>query len=148
MKTARLFILVFFLGISLMTPSCGKKEPPSLPRKAFSLSVVDLSGEWTEGFIGLKGVLPEDPESKRAAERVQGCRVYYGQYPLDRPPCPGCPIEYPNRREFGAEVITEQGFSCKLPADKSGQIYFLKVHLIGPNNTVGPPSERVKVIVE
>lgn len=148
MKKARLSIPVFFLGIFLLMPSCGKKEPPFLPRKAFSLTVVDLKAEWADGFIGLKGKLPEETDSKRAGERIRGCRVYYGQHSLDKPPCPGCPIEYIHRRDFGTEVITEKGFSCKLPADESGQVYFLKVHLIGPDNTVGPPSARVKVIVE
>jgi hypothetical protein len=79
---------------------------------------------------------------------AQGCRVYYAQYPLDNAPCAGCPIEYHGYQEFGPEVITEQGFFCKVPAEISGQVYFLKVRLIGPEQTEGPSSDTVRVMVE
>ncbi|MBW1768155.1 MAG: hypothetical protein JRJ65_14060, partial [Deltaproteobacteria bacterium] len=136
----RKFIIPSLLiGILLALPMCGKKGPPLLPQKEFPYRVTDLMGEWSEGRILLKGKILGSSGSKKAKD-IMGCRVYYGQYPLENPPCDDCPIEYHESLEFGAEVITEKDFSCIVPEKREGQIYFFKVHLIGPEGILGPPS--------
>ena len=148
MNHVRLIMPFLFLGILLASASCGKKAPPFLPKKEFSAKVVNLRGERVNGYIFLKGDVNGLEGPKEAMEQVRGCRVYYAQYPLKDPPCDGCPIEYHGHHTFGPEVITEEGFFCRVPGKIKGQIYFFKVDLIGPDETVGPPSERVKVVVE
>jgi hypothetical protein len=139
---------LLFLAILLALSSCGKKGPPFLPRKSFPARVVDLRAEWSEGYVLLKGNIAGLKGPSKAAEQVKGCRVFFAQYPLGRPPCEGCPIEYQGSRAFGEGVVTEEGFSCKLPAKVKGQIYFFEVRLVGPEGAVGPPSDMVKVIAE
>ena len=148
MNHVRLIIPFLFLGILLASASCGKKAPPFLPKKAFSAKVVDLRGKWVNGYFSLKGDINGLEESKEVMGQVRGCRVYYAKYPLKDPPCDGCPIEYLGHHTFGPEVITEQGFSCRVPGKIKGQIYFFEVHLIGSDEGVFPPSERIKVVVE
>ncbi len=148
MNRVLLIIPFLFLVILFAGTSCGKKTPPFLPKKEFSAKVANLRGEWVKGNILLKGDISGLKKPKRALGQIKGARVYYGQYPLKTPPCDGCPIEYHGDHEFGAEVITEEGFFCKVPVEKKGQIIFLKVHLFGPEGAMGPPSNRVKVIVK
>ena len=83
-----------------------------------------------------------------APKEVEGARVYYAQYPLENPPCEGCPIEYQGHHSFGAEVVTEDGFRCRVPVKVQGQVYFFRVNLIGPSEAMGPSSDMVKVVVE
>ncbi|MGD2127610.1 MAG: hypothetical protein PVG99_16145, partial [Desulfobacteraceae bacterium] len=144
MNDRRSWIPLIVLGMFLASPSCGKKGPPFLPQKAFDIGVEDLQGEWTEGYALLKGNVRGHEEPKRL---VKGSRVYYAQYPLDKPPCEGCPIEYQGYRDLGPEVMTETGFSCKVPARMRGQVYFFKVHLVGKDGVLGPPSKTVQVTV-
>jgi len=139
---------LLFCASLLFATACGKKEPPFLPQKAFSVSVVDLKGEWGEGYIFLSGKINDPVEPKEAMTVVKGCRVYYGQYPLDNPPCAGCPIKYHGYHGFGPEVITEKGFFCKVPGKRKEHIYYFEVKLVGPDGNLGPSSNRVKVSVE
>jgi predicted small lipoprotein YifL len=141
-------IPVLFVGILLGIAACGKKGPPFLPQKDVPVRVSDLEGEWADGNIVLKGKISGVKDAKEAKEQVKGCRVYYGQYPLDDPPCDGCPIKYQGYQTFGSEVISEEGFRCKLPVKDRGQIYFIEVHLIGSKGRLGPPSNRIKVVVK
>ena len=148
MNRVLLIIPFLFLVILFAVTSCGKKTPPFLPKKEFSAKVANLSGDWVEGNILLKGDISGLKKQKRSPKQIKGSRVYYGQYPLETPPCDSCPIEYHGYHGFGSEVITDEGFSCKVPVEKKGQIHFLKVHLIGPEGAMGPPSNRVKIIVK
>jgi len=136
------------MGILMGIAACGKKGPPFLPQKEFFVKVEDLEGEPVNGHIVLKGNISGHKGPAKITDAVKGSRVYYRQYPLESPPCDGCPIKYQSYHGFGSEVITEEGFRCKVPDTIKGQIYFLEVRLMGPGKTLGPPSNRVKVVVE
>jgi predicted small lipoprotein YifL len=141
LRIARFLAFLSALGILMVTLGCGKKGDPFLPQKEVFAKVTDLRGEREKGNILLRGEIS-------AAKEVEGARVYYAQYPLENPPCEGCPIEYLDHQSFGAEVFTEGGFLCKVPIKVRGQVYFFRVNLIGPDGEMGPPSETVKVVVE
>lgn len=141
MKIARFLAFLCALGILMATLACGKKGDPFLPQKEVSAKVTNLRGEREKGNILLRGEI-------RGPKDVQGARVYYAQFPLEAPPCEGCPIEYQGHQSFGAEVVAEEGFLCTVPVKVQGQVYFFRVNLIGPGGRMGPPSERVKVVVE
>ncbi|MDY7034958.1 MAG: hypothetical protein SV375_02175 [Thermodesulfobacteriota bacterium] len=144
-------ILFVFLGVFLMSMGCGKKDPPFLPKKEFPLEVVDLKADWVNSYIFLKGKI-RGPDGfigpEKAVGLIKGSRVYYAKYPLKDPPCAGCPIEYHGHHGFGPEVIAKEGFFCRVPGKMRGQIYFFKVHLIGQDETVGPPSLKIRVEVK
>ncbi len=125
----------------MVTVTCGKKGDPFLPKKQFPARVNDLEGERQEEVIVLRGKIS-------GPKGVKGARVYYAQYPLEKSPCEECPIKYQGYQAFGAEVVTEEGFLCRIPLKGQGQVYFFGVNLIGPSEAVGPPSETVKVVVE
>jgi hypothetical protein len=125
----------------MVTLSCGKKGDPFLPRKEISAKVTDLQGEREKGDILLRGKI-------RGPKEVEGAKVYYAQYPLGKAPCEGCPIEYQGYQAYGADVVKEEGFLCRIPVKVRGQVYFFRVNLIGPGGEMGPPSETVKVVVE
>ena len=125
----------------MVTVSCGKKGDPFLPQKEISARVTDLQGKREEGKFLLRGKVLGPKE-------VEGARVYYAQYPLEKGPCEGCPIEYQGHHAFGPEVVTGEGFLCTVPIRVPGQIYFFRVNLIGPGGEMGPPSETVKLVVK
>ena len=135
-------------GVFFCALACGKKGPPFLPHREFSVRVFDLKGEWVRGDFFLKGNIKGPMGQKKAVDVVKGCRVYYARYPFENPPCDGCPVTYHGYHEFGREVITPDGFLCKVPGTLKGQIHFFKVHLIGPDDSVGPSSNRVQVAVK
>ena len=141
MNIARFLIFLCASGILLVTMTCGKKGDPFLPKKEFPARVTDLEGERQKEVIVLRGKISGPKE-------VEGAKVYYAQYPLEKSPCEGCPIEYQGFQAFGAEVVTEEGFLCRIPVKGQGQIYFFRVNLIGPSETIGPSSDMVKVVVE
>jgi hypothetical protein len=134
------------VAILLVTGACGKKSPPSLPQpeKAFEYRVFDLKGKWLKGNILLQGDV-EGLGSPEDLEDIIGARVLYAEYPLDDAPCETCPVDFHGYHEFGTEAVTEEEFHCRVPAKKRGHVYFLEVHLIGPEGVLGPPSNRVMV---
>lgn len=148
MNTTRLMSAFLLLSVFLIVLACGKKGPPFLPHEEFSVRVLDLKGEWVRGDFFLKGDIRDLKGQKKAVDMVTGCRVYYGRYPFENPPCDGCPITYQGYHEFGREVITGEGFFCKMPGTIKGQIHFFKVHLIGPDDSVGPSSDSIRVAVK
>jgi hypothetical protein len=142
-----IFMALLILGLVLTLAACGKKGPPFLPQKTFGAKVVNLLALFQDGSVILKGRLQgingvENPESQ-----VSGCRVYYAEYPLDKKPCPDCPLELREHREFGPEIINAEGFFCQIPGIKVGQIYYFKVLLIGPDGSMGPVSDRISIEV-
>ncbi len=143
----RLFALLLSLGVLVLVSmgACGKKAPPFLPQKAFLTKVIGLQGEWVQGEIQLTGDVYQPEGENRDFPRINGCRVYYTSFSSENPPCEGCPIQYRDYYEYGEEVITSKGFHCKIPAADKDLIYLLKVHLTGPNNTLGPASDIVRV---
>jgi predicted small lipoprotein YifL len=144
MKVRALAFLVLVLML-LILPSCGRKGNPFLPRESTNARVVNLKGAWQEGYIELTGGIRDssDPEST-----VKGSRVQYAIYPVAEPPCDGCPIEFQGFHTFGPEVVREGQFFCKIPGAVKGNIYYFEVQLSGEKGGLGPPSNRVKVVVE
>jgi hypothetical protein len=142
--------MISLLGVGLLVApmGCGRKEPPFLHQKEFPLRVSNLAGAWVSTAFYLKGTIGPPEEVKNGQEPVEGCRVYYRRYPRQNPPCEGCPIEFPSYYEFGPEVIIGDGFLCRVPGVMRGRINYFQVHLIGPDGVLGPPSNRVKVVVE
>lgn len=129
--------------------ACGKKEPPFLPvKETVSLQVVNVKGEAKDGRIILKGQIQGVARPGQARDHVQGCRIRYAQFPLDDPPCAGCPIKYQGAHILGPEVITEAGFECEVPAKERGQVYFFDVVLLGKTGPLGPRSYRTVVTVK
>ena len=94
-----------------------------------------MKAEWDGSYFLLSGRLSR-PE--KARESVSGCRVYFGRYPLEDPPCETCPVEFHGYHGFGPEVIQEDGFFCRVPGKMKGQVYFFKVHLISTEGDPGP----------
>lgn len=135
-------VMLSVFGILLAALGCGKKGAPFLPEKAYRGKVTDLRGEWREGEILLKGKVSGPWEG------MEGARVYYARYPLDKAPCEGCPIDYRDYQAFGVGAVKKEAFFCRIPAKVQGQAYFLRVNLIGPGGGIGPPSDTVKVVVQ
>lgn len=134
-----LLVILLFGGLGLL--SCGKKGDPFLSAETPVSRVTGLEGVWSGEDVLLTGRI-EDPSQLREGE---GCRVYYALYPLDQPPCEGCPIEYEGFRSFGREAVTGDVFSFKVPAVRRGSIYFFEARVIGADGSPGPASNRVRV---
>lgn len=143
-----LLVFLSVLASFLAIVSCGKKAPPFLSENRFPAGVTELTAEWDKGEILLKGSISPVPESGGVANHIKGSRVYYAQYPLEDTPCAECPIEFHGFDTFGQEVIVEGDFVCRVPGRNHGKVYFFKVHLIGSQDAMGPPSNTVKVVVK
>lgn len=147
MNLARFVLGFFLLGGLLVTPACGKKGPPGLPKKPYSVRVVGLKGERIGDDIVLEGDISAIGEPA-GVRTITGVRVNSAQYPLESPPCADCPIEYHDHYNLGTEVIIGEKFFYRLPERAKGQIYFFRVNIIGPEGASGPPSNQVQVIME
>jgi hypothetical protein len=119
-----------------------------LPQITFSAGVNNLTGEWDQGEILLKGSILPSQESGETADSVKGARVYYAQYSLEDAPCAECPVTFHGYHALDQEVIVGGGFLCRMPGNNQGEVYFFKVHLMGAQGAMGPPSNTVRVIVE
>ncbi len=144
MRGRALACLVLVLML-LSSPSCGKKGDPFLPQTSTNIRVVDLKGEWQEGYIELKGGVQD---SSGPDSTVTGSQVRYAIYPVAEPPCDGCPIDYQGFYTYGPEVVQQGQFFCKIPGAVRGNIYYFEVQLAGAKGGLGPPSNRAKVVVE
>ena len=148
MNSPRLLLFLFIPVILLAIAACGKKAPPFLPQSAFTVRVNDLIGEWDKGEILLKGPILPSLESEETADSVKGARVYYAQYSLEDAPCADCPVPFHEYEIFDQEVIVEGDFLCHMPCKDQGTVYFFRVHLIGAQGAMGPPSKTVRITVE
>jgi hypothetical protein len=135
-------IAVSLLGSLLVSSGCGRKGPPFLPKKSFDVAVMDLRGDWADGYVELRGRISH-PEVPR--ETITGCRVFYADFLPAESPCETCPIEFKGYHGFGPEVIGDQGFYCKVPGKERGRILFFQVRLAGPGDVLGPPTKTVRV---
>ena len=129
----------------VLLPACGKKGPPFLPEKKLVTKVDRLTGKWENGKVRLEGYIAGD--DKRRSD-VTGCRVYHVWYPMDNPPCEGCPIDMADFKEIKGMEISDDRFTCEIPGVKKKGIWFFEVRLIGSHGAIGPPSERVKVMID
>jgi predicted small lipoprotein YifL len=138
-------VLVYLLLASLLiTLGCGKKGPPYIPKKPVAVKVVDLKAERSGDDIVLEGKIGGLGEPGKE-KPLTGLRVYVAQYPLEDPPCAGCPIEYKEYEDLGSEVIKGKAFSYRLKDRPEGRIYFFRMNIIGPEGTLGPPSNQVYI---
>ena len=136
-------VLVALLLLGVVLCSCGKKGDPFLPAKEPAPKVTGFEGTWNGEDVLLTGRI-EEPAKVREGD---GCWVYSALYPLDEPPCEGCPIEYRGYRSFGREALSDGVFTFKMPGIRRGNIYFFEARVIGPEGSLGPPSDTVKVEV-
>lgn len=148
MKRDRKICLVVFAAIFLAVLSCGKKGPPFLPNKILNFRVDQLRGEWENGDVVLKGQVVRLWGQKEDMYDVIGCRVYYAWYAPGDSPCRGCPIEYRVWKEIRGEVITGEGFYCRVPWIKKEGIHLFNVSLIGKKGMISPPSNKVELVVD
>jgi len=125
--------------------SCGKKGPPFLPESDLSLRVDGLTGSWEEGSVDLVGRVQDD---MKQASDVSGCKVYHAWYPMDDPPCEGCPVEVTELQEKTGNVITKGRFRCRIQIREKRGIHFFQVRLVGKNGVLGPVSNRVKLKID
>ncbi len=145
----RFLYSAIILGVaSLVLMSCGKKGPPFLPKTDRPLKVEQLKGQWTNEAVLLQGSIPALKGQKKGRPGVTGCRVYHTWYSLKNPPCEGCPIKYPGFQEIRGKILAGEEFLCEVFIEKKEGIHFFEVRLIGPKGAVGPPSNRVKLIIE
>ncbi|MGE5840719.1 MAG: hypothetical protein ACM335_00460 [Deltaproteobacteria bacterium] len=110
-----------------------------------SARVVELKGAWQGGYVELMGDILD---SSGAESAVTGARVHYAVYPVDDPPCDGCPVEFEGFHTYGTEVVKEDRFFCRIPAALRGNIYYFEVQLMGDKRSLGPPSNRAKVAID
>ena len=146
MNRISMFLLAAFAAVFMvLLPACGKKGPPFLPEKKLVTKVDRLTGKWEDGKVRLEGYIEGD--DKRRSD-VTGCRIYHTWYPMDNPPCEGCPIEMKDFKEIKEKVVSGDRFNYEvLDVEKKG-VWFFQVRLVGRNGAVGPPSERVKVTID
>lgn len=141
----RVRLLVCVVVLLLISPSCGRKGDPFLPQRSTKARVADLKGAWQGGYVELKGVIVDsaDPGSE-----VTGARVHYAIFPAGDAPCDGCPIEFQGFHTYGTEAVREGDFFCRIPGAVKGNVYYFEVQLGGGKGTLGPRSNRAKVVVE
>lgn len=148
MKRERVLPLFVFGIIFLTVLACGMKGPPFLPERNIPFKVKQLTGEWKDGVVYLKGhVAPRHDDDGNVPDAL-GCTVYHAQYDLENPPCEGCPMEYGILEEIKADVITEDRFHCQFPRIKTKGMHFFKVRLLGPKGTLGPSSNGVRIVID
>ena len=134
----RLTLLILLICPAMV--SCGKKGDPFLPAPGGDSRVSGLEAKWSGEYVLLTGKIVGGRQS-------EAIRAYYAAYPLDQPPCEDCPIRYQGFESFGPEVMDGSGFSCKVTGIRPGNLYFFELRVIGPGQSQGPPSNRVRVEV-
>jgi predicted small lipoprotein YifL len=140
--------LFIFGVVFLAVLACGKKGPPFLPERDTPFQVKNLTGEWNDGVVYLKGHVAPRYDDHGNAPDALGCTVYHAQYDLGNPPCEGCPMEYGILEEIKGDVITADKFHCQFRRIKTKGIHFFKVRLLGPKGTQGPSSNSVKILID
>ncbi len=147
MKQKQRIAFILLLAVFFVPAACGKKGPPFLSAGQSTLRVEQLKAEREGGFFHLKGTVVDSHKLAKDVSNVTGCRIYHACYPLDEPPCEGCPIEYGVLKEIKGEIITQGKFSCQVPLKEKAGIHFFKVRLIGRMGETGPYSDRAKLVI-
>jgi hypothetical protein len=104
-----------------------------------------LQGAWDDQAIVMKGQVAAPQGARVDPADIAGCRVYRARYPLNNPPCEGCPITYRVYTEITGPVVTAEGFSCRVDGIRKKGIHFFQVRLVGRKGALGPPSNRIKL---
>ena len=139
---------VVSLGLILVLLACGKKGPPFLPDRSMALRIEDLKGEWQGENAVLKGRIVAPSGREEALQDVTGYRVYHAWYPLERPPCDGCPVEYQWSKDMERVEVLGNKFSCQIPGIRKKGIHFFEVRLVGRRGAVGERSNRIRLVVD
>lgn len=140
---------VSLILLCILVLSCGKKSEPFLPKSRLPFRVILLSAEKKHGVWTIQGeVTGKIGERGYKLSDIKGCKIYYSRFSLKNPPCESCPIYYGKIKKIEGSIVKDGHFFCELPWVKKKGIYYLKVRLIGTRNSIGPPSERVKIEIE
>ncbi|RLB12497.1 MAG: hypothetical protein DRG39_01790 [Deltaproteobacteria bacterium] len=136
------FVIVLFLG-------CGKKSPPFLPKSRLPFRVTFLEAEKKGNMLILRGeVVGKEGKKGFKLSDIRGCRVYYTRYGFKNLPCESCPIYYGEFKDIEGKVVKDKDFYCEIGWMNKKGIYFIRVRLLGPGISIGPPSNRVKIEIK
>lgn len=105
-------------------------------------------GEYEDGNVILKGEIVAPGDQREQVSTVIGCRIFYAWYLLENAPCEGCPVQYADHRDVMEKVIDVEKFFCRFPEIAKKGIYFFEVRLIDRDGIIGPPSNRVRLIID
>lgn len=147
MKGHGAVVFVVVLGFLVIMPSCGKKAPPRPPDEKAPARIEGLQGEWKNGILRLVGDIVPRGERNSESPGTRGCRIYHVSYPLEDPPCAGCPVEFAGYDEILCETRGDR-IVCEFAIEKKRGIHFFEARLIGPKGAIGPPSQRIELTVE
>ena len=143
------FRILLFVAICFLTVSaCGKKGPPMFVAQKLEIRVEHLSATLEDGRIHFQGTVINTGDLTEKDFSNMGCKVFLALYPLEDPPCEGCPLEYKLCEKVKGPVISKENFSWFMPLEKKTGIYFFKVALSGPDGEAGPFSEPAKLNIE
>ncbi len=140
-KRFLLIMLAFFLIC------CGRKSPLSPPAHRLPLRVILPKAEKREGVWIIEGEIVGKIKEYKISD-VIGCIVQYSRFSLKNPPCESCPIYLGEEKRIKADVIKGEKFFLKMPWLKKEGIYYMRIRLIGKDNSVGPPSQLIKILIK
>lgn len=146
MKKWAHIVFVFFLVISFIPMGCGKKGPPFLSVREIPVRVSSLKVVQQEDGLYLKGSVADAQAMNES--NITGCKIYHALYPLDDPPCKGCPIDYGFLKEIKGNIVSQKDFSCRVSAKAERGIHFFKVRFVDKEGGIGPFSDAAEVTVE
>lgn len=149
MRLKHLVMSALLVSALTIPGGCGKKAPPFVPKAEgeFSLQVEKLQAGRQDGDVRFTGEVAGPGGRRGKPTAIESCRVYHVRYALESPPCEGCPISFTTWEEVKAHVSGDGQFSCTTEVKLPGIHYFV-LRLIGPDGAVGPPSNRVKLLVK
>jgi hypothetical protein len=148
LRRSHLWLLAIACGTFLVLSACGKKGSTFLPDRTMALTVEHLEGSWAEAGVILAGTVHSPPGHEKAPDDSVGCLVHHTWYPIEAPPCDGCPIDYARSFEIKEGVLAGERFSAELPLKKKRGILYIEVRLVSREGTVGPPSNHIRLNVE
>jgi len=125
---------------------CGRKSPLSPPKHRLPLRLILPKVEKKAGVWVIKGEISGKIKEYKPSE-ISGCIVMYSRFSLENPPCESCPIYLGESKQIKEKVIKEGKFFLKVPWFKKKGIYYLRIRLVGRDNSIGPPSELIKIKV-
>lgn len=115
-----------------------------------NLKVESLSAEAQDGLLLLDGVVVSKEGEERGVKTAEtaGCKIDHGAYPLDSPPCEGCPIRFITTHTVEGRLVEGERFHCGVRVPLPEGIHFFRVRLTGTRGETGPPSQTAKLVME
>ncbi len=136
--------LVIMLAFFLIC--CGRKSPLSPPKHRLPLRVILPKVKKEKGIWVIEGEIAGKIKEYKISDII-GCIVHYSRFSLKNPPCESCPIYLGEEKQIKGNVIKGKRFFLRLTWLKKEGIYYLRIRLVGKNNSIGPPSELIKIKV-